>query len=163
MAVDIHINIDSIPGMSLVKGFEEQIQVISFGWGMTQTTNFAVSQGGTAGKVNLQDLNFTHLVDKATPKLMAACCTGQHIKSAVLTCCKSGGAAPVPFLKITLTDVLISSVAPSGNTDSDTVVEAVSLAFAEYKIEYQEQDNKGAKKGGPVISGFSIQKNTKTA
>ena len=76
MAVDIHIKIDTIPGMSVVKGFEDQIQIESFSWGMSQTTNFAVSGGGTAGKVSMKDFNFTHLVDKATPKLMAACCKG---------------------------------------------------------------------------------------
>jgi type VI secretion system secreted protein Hcp len=94
---------------------------------------------------------------------MIACATGQHIKDAVLTCRKAGGASGVDFFKITLTDVIVSSVQPSGSNQEDTPTEVVSLAFAEYKVEYQEQDNKGAKKGGPVISGFSVQKNTKTA
>jgi type VI secretion system secreted protein Hcp len=163
MAVNIHIKIDTIPGMSAVKGFEDQIQVMSFSWGMTQTTNFAVSQGGSAGKVNIQALTFTHMVDKATPKLMTACCTGQHIPKAELTCTKEGGDANVAFLKITLTDILVAGVSPAGSNNDDTVIEQVSLAFAEYKIEYQEQDNKGAKKGGPVIAGFNVQKNAKTA
>jgi type VI secretion system secreted protein Hcp len=163
MTVNIHIKIDTIPGMSIVAGYEDQIQVVSFGWGMSQTTNFSVGPGGAAGKVNVKDLRFTHLVDKATPKLMAACSNGQHIASAVLTCNKAGGDATVPFLKITLTDVLVSNVAPSGTQTDETVLEEVSLAFAEYKVEYQEQDNKGAKKGGPVISGFNIQTNKKTA
>ena len=163
MAVDIHIKIDTIPGMSEHKDFAGQIMCESFSWGMTQTTNFGSSTGGGAGSVNMGDLTFVHKVDKATPKLMIACCTGQHIKDAVLTCRKAGGAAGVDFLKITLTDVIVSSVQPSGSNQDDTPSEAVSLAFAEYKVEYQEQDNKGSKKGGPVISGFSIQKNTKTA
>lgn len=163
MSVDIHIKIDTIPGMSVVKGYEEQIQVVSFGWSMSQTTNFAVSGGGTAGKVSMGDLSFIHLVDKASPKLMSACCMGTHLKEAVLVCNKAGGDAAVPFLKITLTDVLVSSVSPTGNNTDDTVVETVKLAFAQYKVEYQEQDNKGAKKGGPVITGFNVQTNAKTA
>ena len=163
MSVDIHFKIDSIPGMSEQKDFEGQIVVDSFGWGMTQTTSFGKSSGGAAGKVDVSDISFVHQVDKASPKLMIACCTGQHIKDAVLTCRKAGGTAGVDFLKITLTDVLVSSVHPSGSQTGDTPMESVTLAFAEYKIEYQEQDNKGAKKGGPVIAGFSIQKNSKTA
>lgn len=162
MSVDIHIKIDSIPGMSEHKGFEAQIQVESFGWGMTQATSFGKSTGGGAGKVNVADLSFVHFVDKASPKLMIACCTGQHIKDAVMTCRKAGGTSGVDFLKITLTDVLVSSVQPSGTT-TDTPMESVQLSFAEFKVEYQEQDNKGAKKGGPVIAGFSVQKNDKTA
>lgn len=163
MAVDIHIKIDSIPGNSEIKGFEGQIQLESFSWNMQQTTSFSRSSGGGAGKVNMGDMTFVHAVDKATPKLMIACCTGAHLKEAILTCRKAGGESSVDFLKITLTDVIVSGVAPSGTNDGDTPTETVSLAFAEYKIEYQEQDNKGAKKGGPVIAGFSIQKNTKTA
>ena len=163
MAVDIHIKIDTIPGMSEVKGFEGQIKVESFGWGMSQTTNFAASQGGGAGRVNMQDLMFVHAVDKATPKLMIACCQGTHLKEAVLVCCKAAGDSAIPFLKITLNDVIVSAVEPSGQNDGDTPTEMVKLAFREYKVEYQEQDNKGAKKGGPVIAGFDIQKNAKTA
>jgi type VI secretion system secreted protein Hcp len=163
MAQDIHIKIDTIAGMSEHKDFAGQIMCESFSWGMTQTTNFSSSTGGGAGRVNMGDLTFVHKVDKASPKLMAACCTGQHLKDAVLTCRKAGGTSGVDFLKITLTNVIVSSVQPSGSNMDDTPTEVVSLAFAEYKVEYQEQDNKGAKKGGPVISGFSIQKNTKTA
>lgn len=161
MAVNIHIKIDSIDGMSQVDGFTNQIQVLSFAWGMTQTTNFATSQGGGAGKVNVQDLNFMHSVDKASPKLMLACSTGQHIKEAILTCRKVDGSSGVDFLKITLTDVLVSSVQPQGSNGDDTPMESVSLAFGAYKVEYQEQDNKGAKKGGVIDAKFSIQQNKK--
>jgi type VI secretion system secreted protein Hcp len=163
MAVDMHLKIDTIPGHSEVKGFEGQIQLESFSWNMQQRTSFGTSTGGGAGKVNMGDLTFVHNVDKATPKLIIACCTGAHIKDAILTCRKAGGESAVDFLKITLTDVIVSSVSPSGTNHGDTPTESVSLAFAEYKVEYQEQDNKGAKKGGPVIAGFSVQKNAKTA
>ena len=163
MAVDIHIKIDTIPGNSEIKGFEGQIQLESFSWNMQQTTSFGHSTGGGAGKVNMGDLHFTHHVDKATPKLMIACCVGTHIKDAVLTCRKAGGESSVDFLKIELKDVIVSSVSPSGSNSGDTPTESVTLAFSEYKIEYQEQDNKGAKKGGPVIAGYSVQKNSKTA
>ncbi len=163
MAVDIHIKIDTIPGQSEIEGFAGQIQVESFSWSMSQVTSFGSASGGGAGKVNMGDLHFTHLVDKATPKLMAACCTGAHIKDAVLTCRKAGGESAVDYFKLTLTDVIVSSVAPSGSNGSDTPSESISLAFAEYKVEFQEQDNKGAKKGGPVVAGYSVQKNKKTA
>lgn len=163
MAVDMHLKIDTIPGASEIKGFEGQIQLDSFSWNMQQTTSFGASTGGGAGKVNMGDVSFVHSVDKATPKLMIACCTGAHLKEAILTCRKAGGESAVDFLKITLTDVIVSSVSPAGSNSGDAPTESVSLAFAEYKVEYQEQDNKGAKKGGPIIAGFSVQKNAKTA
>lgn len=159
MSVDIHIKIDTIPGQSEISGFEGQIQVENFSWEMSQTTSFGASTGGGAGKVKMGDLMFTHSVDKASPKLMLACCTGAHINEAVLTCRKAGGTSAVDFFKITLTDLIVSLVAPSGSNSGDTPNETVKLAFAQYKVEFQEQDNKGGKKGGPVISSFSVQKN----
>ena len=161
MAVNIHIKIDSIDGMSQVDGFTDQIQVDSFAWGMSQTTNFSTAQGGGAGKVQVQDLTFNHLVDRASPKLMIACSTGQHLKEATLSCRKVDGNGGVDFLKITLTDVLVSSVQSSGSNGDDTPTESVSLAFAAYKVEYQEQDNSGARKGGVIDAKFSIQQNKK--
>ena len=80
-----------------------------------------------------------------------------------MTCRKVGGEQGIDFLKITLTDVLISTVQNGGSSSGDTPQETIQLHFSEYKVEYQEQDNKGAKKGGPIISGFSVQKNAKTA
>ena len=91
MAVDMHMKIDTIPGPSEIKGFEGQIQLESFSWNMQQVTSFGSSSGGGAGKVNMGDMTFVHSVDKATPKLMVACCTGAHLKEAILTCRKAGG------------------------------------------------------------------------
>ena len=112
MAVDIHIKIDTIGGQSEIKGFEGQIQVQSFSWNMSQTTSFGSSSGGGAGRVNMGDLTFVHSVDKGTPKLMVACCTGAHLKDAILVCRNAGGDSAVDFMKITLTDVIVSSVSP---------------------------------------------------
>jgi type VI secretion system secreted protein Hcp len=159
MAVSMHIKIDTIPGMSEVEGKENQIQVHSFSWGATQTTNFKSATGGTAGVVDVHDLHFTHLYDNASPKLMQACATGQHIDSAVFTCRKAGGNSAIDFLTVTLSNVIVSSVTPSGSNTADTPTESVSLAFAEYRIEYQQQMNDGSKKGGPIEAKFSVQKN----
>jgi type VI secretion system secreted protein Hcp len=160
MAVNIHVKIDSIDGMSMVSGFEKQIQAESYSWGMTQTTNFAASGGGGAGKVNMGDLTFEHVVDAASPKLILACCQGTHLASAVLTCSKVGSDG-VNFFTITLTDVLVSSVKSQGENTGDTPTESVSLAFAQYKVEYQAQDNKGAKQGGAITAAFNVQTNKK--
>ena len=158
MPVNMHIKIDSIDGSSEVDGFTNQIQLSSFQWDMTQTTTFQDAQGGGAGKVMVDKLKFTHRVDKSTPKLMLACSTGQHIKEAILTCRKVDGKSGVDFLKITLTDVIVARVRPA-SVASDTPVEDVELSMASYKVEYQDQDNTGAKKGGVVEAAFSIQKN----
>lgn len=163
MSIDIYLKIDGIPGMSEVKGFEGQIPVSSFNWQMNQTTSFGKATGGGAGRAHVGDISFVHEIDKATPKLMLACCLGTHIKSAAFTFRNAGGESAVDFFKVTLTDVVISAVSPTGVSNGDSATESVSIAFAEYKVEYQEQDNAGKPKGGPVIAGYSVQKNAKTA
>ena len=46
--------------------------------------------GGGAGKATFHDLIFMHTIDKASPVLMKACATGEHIKEATLTLRKAG-------------------------------------------------------------------------
>ena len=45
----------------------------------------ALGGGGGEGKASFHDFNFTHHVDKASPVLMKACATGEHIKEATIT------------------------------------------------------------------------------
>lgn len=159
MALDTFIKIGSLKGESVVKGFEDQIQVLAWSWGMSQSGTTHVGQGGGAGKVNVQDLSFTHYVDSATPNLVKACCTGEHFDSAVLTMRKAGGTA-LEYVTLTLTEVIITSVSHGGSAGEDLLTENVALNFAKFKFSYQPQDAKGAKKGGAVEASYDIAKNT---
>ena len=63
--------------------------------------------GGGSGKANFNDFNFTHHIDKASPVLMKACATGEHIKEATITVRKAGKGQQ-EFLIIKMNDVLIT-------------------------------------------------------
>jgi type VI secretion system Hcp family effector len=93
MAIDSFLKLGTLKGESVVKGFEDQVQVLAWSWGMSQSGTTHTAQGGGAGKVNVQDLSFTHYVDSASPNLIKACCTGEHFDSATLTMRKAGGSA----------------------------------------------------------------------
>jgi type VI secretion system secreted protein Hcp len=160
MAVDMTINIDGIKGESKLKGHEEEIDVLSFSWGMSQTGTFSTGGGGGAGKVNIHDLSFTKWVDKATPELMMACSNGKHIPKAVLTVRKAGE-KPLEYQTITLEKLLISSVTHGGSGGEDRHTENVTLNFAKVKVEYQEQDDKGGPKGGKVTYAWDVEQNVK--
>jgi type VI secretion system secreted protein Hcp len=159
MALDTFIKIGSLKGESVVKGFEDQIQVLAWSWGMTQSGTTHTGQGGGAGKVNVNDLNFTHYLDASSPPLHKACVTGQHIDSAKLTMRKAGG-SPLDYVTIELTEVIVSSVQTGGSGGDDLLTENVSLNFAKFKVSYQPQDEKGAKKGGAIETTYDIAKNT---
>ena len=66
MAVDAFLKMD-VKGESVVDGHEESIQILSWSWGMSQTGTTHRGTGGGAGKVDVQDLSFTHFVDSASP------------------------------------------------------------------------------------------------
>jgi type VI secretion system secreted protein Hcp len=160
MAIDSFLKLGSLKGESVVKGFEDQIQLLSWSWGMSQSGTTHQGSGGGAGKVNVQDLNFTHYVDSSSPNVITACCTGQHFDSAVLTMRKAGG-SPLDYVKITLTDIIVTSVSSGGSGVEDLLMESVSLNFGKFKYEYQPQDAKGGKKGGAITATYNISTNTK--
>jgi len=157
MAIDSFLKIGTLKGESVVKGFEDQMQILSWGWGMTQTGTTHSASGGGAGKVEVHDLQFAKHIDAASPNLALSCAKGTHYDTAVLTMRKAGGTA-LEYVTLTLTDVLVSSysVAESGG---DQLQDTVALNFAKFKYSYQPQDNKGAKKGGAIDATYDIAKN----
>src|SRR6476646_8223200 len=90
MSAAIFARIGVIKGESLDAKHKDEIDVLSWSWGLAQSGQVAQGGGGGAGKAHFQDLNFTHRVDKASPVLMTRCATGQHIKDATLTVRKAG-------------------------------------------------------------------------
>ena len=161
MAVDMTINVDGIKGESKLDKHEEEIDVLAYTFGMTQTGTFHGGGGGGTGKVNIQDLNLTKFVDKATPELMLACSNGKHIPKAVLTVRKAGE-TPLDYLTITMEDLLVASVSSGAeHKDDERQKEHVALNFTRIKIEYQEQDKSGGPKGGKATYAWDIEKNKK--
>src|SRR5687767_198417 len=106
-AVDYYLKIDGVPGESSDAKHKAEIDVESWSWGATQSGKASFGGGGGAGKVQMQDFHFVMRVNKASPKLMLACATGEHIKQAVLTCRKAGGEQQ-EYMKVTMSDILVS-------------------------------------------------------
>ena len=159
MAVDIFLKLDGIKGESADAKHKDEIHIESFSWGMNQTGAHGSGGGGGAGKVSVHDISITKHVDKSSPLLMLACASGQHIKEALVTVRKAGE-TPLEYLKIKLTDILISGVQFAGH-GSDLLSENVTLNFAKFQTEYQEQGPDGKAKGGPVLMGWDVKANVK--
>ena len=108
MAFDVFIKIDGIPGESSDDKHKEWIEVLGFSHQIEQPASSTASSvgGATAERVNHGSFNFTHSFDKATPKLLEACCTGKHIKEVTVEFCRAGG-DKVKYMEIKLEQVLI--------------------------------------------------------
>jgi type VI secretion system secreted protein Hcp len=158
MAIDAFLQLGDLKGESPVKGFEEQIQILAWSWGMSQTGTTHHGTGGGAGKVNVQDLSFTHYVDSSSPPIIQACCKCTHYDEAILSLRKAGG-DPLPYLVITLNDIIITSVSTGGSSGEDLQTENVTLNFSKFKYSYQPQDKTGAKTGGSIDVEYNIAVN----
>lgn len=159
MAVDMFLKLDGIKGESQDAKHAGEIHIESFSWGLSQTGVSGVGGGGGAGKVNVHDLSVTKYVDKASCDLMYSCASGKHIPSGLITVRKAGE-KPLEYLKIKLTDILISSVQEAGHGGGDLMSETISLNFAKFQVDYQEQKPDGS--GSPAGSmGWDVKANQK--
>jgi type VI secretion system secreted protein Hcp len=158
MAVDMFIKIGDIKGEAQDDAHKEEIDVISWSWGMEQSGATHSGGGSGSGKVSIHDLHFTKFVDKATPNLMLMCSNGKHIPEAVLTVRKAGE-TPLEYLIITMTDLIINEVSTGGDNDDDRPTEQVSLNFGAVKLEYQPQKADGSPDGGKISYGWDIKAN----
>src|SRR5438045_2751099 len=151
--VDYFLKIDGVPGESADSKHKDEIDLESWSWGVSQGGTMSFGGGGGAGKASFQDFHFVMKANKATPKLMLACASGEHIKKAVLTCRKAGKDQQ-EFLKITLSDLLVSSYQTGGSGHGDIVpTDQISINFAKIEFEYKPQKADGSL-DAPVKAGY---------
>ena len=159
-AVDYFLKIEGIEGESQDHKHKGTIDIESWSWGASQAGTHGGGGGGGAGKVAMQDFHFVMKISKASPKLMLACATGEHIKKATLVCRKAGSEQQ-EYMKVDMTDLLVSSYQTGGSGASSHVpVDQVSINFAKIEIEYKEQKPDGTL-GGAVKAGYDVKANKK--
>lgn len=157
-AVDYFLKIDGIPGESTDDRHKDWINIESFSWGASNTAGHSAGGGGGAGKVVFQDIHFTKILDKASPKLMLAVASGQHIKEVILVGQLTGERGQ-EFLEIKMTDVLISSY-QSGGSSGSLPVDSFSLNFSKIEFSYKPMKADGSL-DAPVKAGWDLKANKK--
>ena len=160
MASDIFAKIGDIKGESLKEGHKDEIDVLSYIWGVSQTGTMAFGGGGGAGKAQFNDFNFTTNTNKSSPLLFKACATGEHIKEATITVRKAGNESKQDYLILKMTDVMISSYNPSASSGGDRPTESVSMAFAKIEFTYKAQKADGSLDAG-ITTGWDLKANKK--
>ena len=146
MASDIFAKLGDIKGESLDDKHKDEIELLSWSWGVTNAKAPLTGSGGGKGKATFHDLSFTHKIDKASPLLLQGCATGQHLKEATITRRKAGKGQQ-EYLVIKMNDVVITSVAEEDGGGSSQV-ETVTLAFAKVDLEYRPQKQDGSLDAG---------------
>ena len=127
------------------------------GRGACRSCRRPIGAGGAAsGKASFRDFSFIHQLDKASPVLMRACATGQHVRDATITVRKAGQGQQ-EYLVIKMTDVVITGVTPTAAGDG-VPAETVSLQCARVDVEYRPQRADGAS-DTPTRFSFDIAAN----
>ena len=148
MAADIFAKLGDIKGESQDSKHKDEVEVLSWSWGVHNEAGSSVGGSGAgSGKASFSDFNFMHHVDKASPNLLRACATGEHLKEATITARKAGKGQQ-EFLIIKMSDVIITSVNPSGSGDAAATAESVALQFAKINLEYKSTKADGSLDAG---------------
>ena len=152
MPVDMFLKLDPIKGESLDSKHKDEIDIQSYSFGVSQSGGWHSGTGGGKGKVDIQDMHFTHYVDAASSGLFQATTQGLHIDKAVFVVRKAGGKDALEYLKITLEEVLVSSVQCSSHSGDERLMESFSLNFRKITYEYNTQTEKGGKGSGTPVT-----------
>jgi len=142
--VDYFIKFEGIKGESTDAKHKDEIDIESWSWGESNVGSGHSGGGGGAGKVSMQDFHFVMRLNRASPALMRACATGEHIKTATLSGRKAGKGQQ-DYLTFKFHDVLVSSYQTGGSEQAaDVPTDQVSFNFAKIEVEYKQQQQGGA-------------------
>ncbi len=166
MAFDAFIKIDGIPGESTDTKHKDWAEIISFTHRVEQPASATASSSGgaTAERVNHSTFDIVKLIDKASPKLFEACCTGKHIKEITLELCRAGG-DKMTYYEVKLSEVIVSKVESIGAATSEAgfPTEKVSFSYGKIVEKYIVQKRADGSGGGNVVAGWDCTANKATA
>jgi type VI secretion system secreted protein Hcp len=159
MAFDAFLKIDTIPGESTDEKHKDWISILSYTHSVSQAGSGSRSDagGGAAGRVDHSSLNVVKSLDKASPKIMVAVCTGEHIKEVRIALSRAAKDKQ-KFYEIVLSDVLITACRPVGNPTGETSLPTEEVSFSYGKIEwvYTETDHATGKAKGDIKAKWDL-------
>jgi type VI secretion system secreted protein Hcp len=148
---NIFLKLTDITGESKDSSHADEIEVLSWAWGLTQSATFGGGGGGGGVHMNVQDLTFSAHVSKATTALAKKCANGTHIPEGTLTIRKAGE-NPQEFMILTLEKIIVSSYQTGGASEQAQMVESFSLNIAKVKVEYKVQNDDGTLGAGGEVT-----------
>ena len=147
MAVDIFLKLDGIKGEAQDDKYKDEIDVLAWSWGASQSGTTHGGSGSGGGKVSVQDLSITKYIDKSSPVLFQHCANGKHIKKGKLIIRKAGE-KPLEYLTVEFEDLIVTHVSLGGSGSEDRLTENVTINFKTVEFDYFEQGADGKSAGG---------------
>jgi len=151
------LQMDGIAGESTAFKHPGSIDLKSFAWGGDATVGSFGGGGGGAGKTTLHEIHVASRMSKASPQIMQALATGQHLAHAHVYFIRSGGTQQ-EFLRVDMTDAVVGSYRLSTGPDG-TPLEEYTLDFAGADLTYTPVSGNGVPQS-PVAfheTGLEVQ------
>ena len=152
---------EGVDGESADSKHQDWIDILSWKWGITAPTP------GTIGKAEAKDFTLTKWIDKASPLLYLACCTGTEYDKVTFNLVEPTGERE-QYMQFNMHKVFITSVTgPGGGSPSPTTVgdssrpiEEVSLNYGKIEWTYTVLDSNGTPTGQSTYSSFDFTTST---
>jgi type VI secretion system secreted protein Hcp len=155
MKADMFLKLAPIKGNSVDAKHKDEIELSGINWAMALPAAHA-SARGSVGRVEIEELVLRKKVDAASPALHAHCCCGTAFEEAIVVKRKSGQ-VPLEYFKLTLKEVLITSIELQMGGGDDSDEEVIKLRFSEFLEEFVPQKADGSG-GGSVKHGYNVTK-----
>ncbi len=149
----VFLDLPGVPGDSQVKGFEKQIELNSFQFGLSNPVQMATDK--VRGKATFSEFVVTKKLDKASPALMLRTANMAAFPSARLQVTRSSATGESTVVRYCLTNVQLTSFSQSGSGGGDLPSESVSLSYGTIVQSYTEQSADG-KPGDVFTSGWDV-------
>ena len=156
MAVDYFLKLDAVEGESEAAGMETQIHLLSWNWSGHNSGSGGRTGGSGAGKVEMSDVSFAFMMDKAYGTLAQKMANGEHIKEGLITCRRAGGAQEIMY-ELHMKQIFITSLNISGSAGDEIPVVNGTLNYKAIKQVGKPQSGEGAA-GGDIEMMWDLAK-----
>jgi type VI secretion system secreted protein Hcp len=148
----LFLELPGVPGESQVIGFENQIELDSYQWGVSNSIQVGTS-GSKAGKPAFSEFVVSKRLDKASPALMLRAANGAAFPSARLRVTKSSAEGETTVLRYCFTGVQVTSFSQSSGGEPPS--ESVGLSYTTIVQSYTQQAAGGGA-GDVFSSGWDL-------
>jgi type VI secretion system secreted protein Hcp len=141
-SLDYFLKIDTIKGESSDSKHKDEIDLLSWSWGVSNSVPVSgTTGGGTASRPVFAPFSWEQGLDSSFVPLFLATANGKHLDSAVLTVRSSGGKAPSEFFKMTLSDVQMLSL--QSRSFGDAIQVNAAMSYKKIEMSYRPQNANG--------------------
>ena len=139
MDVTGFLKIPGIPGESRRADHEGEIDIHSISWGVARPSAASVGSGRTRSIGVSRAMTVGKFYDASSPYLALASLQGKAFDEVVISFRKDSGEAHLDYLKITLTNVMVSAYDLDTPPEGEILTDAAQFVFEKIKVRYIQQ------------------------